>query len=540
MKPNILNTPEKIYDCGEENNWKRLKQKHFEILSKDKSLAQMAVADMQDKGIVIPDILKKFRRYSMSFKETVVAKIAKEQKMKQQINRVANLKKKATDEDIDVKLKLQKNKPAGLDTSSPKSLPESIRPMMSDLKDKITTLKETETKLANTKAELDAKYQEAKDESKIVEKQAEIENLTQNIGKLLFAAKNETFQFQDNLVALTHQVKTVPAKATDKWKFEKVFAKLKELMGNDNAQKFLDNTLNGLQSQATEKVITELNIFSPTQKQQKQSDTSDTNKFIDALKEIYVNLRNYYLDVKKANNIVEEELLAGATAGRKYTLSKKAKMHKKAEYKAEEDVLFEMLQDFEICTPEEISLCQAGWGKNIETAETMLYVRTGLRSIEQLKDDLISSGIDEETVNSYVVGDSEDTEIESEKKVNLKKAKVNKKATVSLEMEIDDYIELLKNEYETSPVDWKTRGSKLLMNEFYEYMETFDGGKVEQPSIVMDNFLINGSFCERATDFTADGEWSNKFEEYNGNWEEFCENEAVIYNDEVACTNLGF
>ena len=70
-----------------------------------------------------------------------------------------------------------------------------------------------------------------------------------------------------------------------------------------------------------------------------------------------------------------------------------------------------------------------------------------------------------------------------------KKAKVNKKATVSLEMEIDDYIELLKNEYATSPEDWKTRGSRMLMNEFYEYMENFDGGKVEQPSIIMDNFL---------------------------------------------------
>ena len=667
----LLITPEKIYDYGEEHNWEGLTDKQYEILMQHRTWTGMAIADMEDKGIVVPDILKKFRRRAMSFKEVVASSITKEQKENKKISRIAKLNKKAEgEEDLDIKLKVQKNKPAGLDTSSPKSLPESIRPLMTDLKDKITTLKETEAELANTKAGLDAQYQKAKDESKIVEKQAEIENLTTNIGKLLFAAKNETFQFQDNLVALTHQVKSVPAKATDKWKFEKVFAKLEELMGKDNAQKFLDNTLNGLQSQATEKVITELNIFSPTQKQMKTSDTSDTNSFIDALKEIYVNLRNYYIDVKKANNILETELATGATASKKqvvtkkaetnlvegkwyrlkglpfdikftgeitedgeavftdrkfrevrfdknfdfvetnrvpmdeegfktlwdwaftnravlrYTLdnmfpedltafskwmnenkteeeikafnekmpldylmkgsSKKAEMHKKAEYKAEEDVLFQMMEDFEICTPEEISLCQAGWGRNIETAETMLYVRTGLRSLEQLKHDLKDSGTDAETVDSYVVGDVEDTDVESKKKVNLKKAKtnkkakVNKKATVSLEMEIDDYIELLKNEYATSPEDWKTRGSKLLMNEFYEYMENFDGGKVEQPSIIMDNFLINGSFCERATDFTADGEWSNKFEEYKGNWEEFCENEAVLYNEDAACTNLGF
>lgn len=262
----------------------------------------------------------------MDLKEIVATKIAMKKQEKNKINRVAKVNKKAAEEeDLDVKLKVQKNKPAGLDTSSPKSLPESIRPLMTDLKDKITTLKETEAELANTKAGLDAQYQKAKDESKIVEKQAEIENLTTNIGKLLFAAKNETFQFQDNLVALTHQVKTVPAKATDKWKFEKVFAKLEELMGKDNAQKFLENTLNGLQSQATEKTITELNIFSPTQKQMKQSDTSDTNKFIDALKEIYVNLRNYYLDVKKANNIIETELATGATASKKNNVVKTSK-----------------------------------------------------------------------------------------------------------------------------------------------------------------------------------------------------------------------
>lgn len=448
--------------------------------------------------------------------------------------------KKAAEEDLDVKLKVQKNKPAGLDTSSPKSLPESIRPLMQDLKGKMATLKETEAELADVKAGLDAKYQKAKDESKIVEKQAEIENLTNSIGKLLFAAKNETFQFQDNLVALTHQTKVVPAKATDKWKFEKVFEKLKSLMGDENAQKFLDATLNGLQSQATEKTITELNIFSPTQKQMKQSDTSDTNKFIDALKEIYVNLRSYFLDVKKANNIIEEQLATGATA------SKKQVVTKKAEYKAEEDVLFEMMEDFEIFTPGEIEVGITVGGRNLETAEAMLFSRTGLRNLTQLKDDLRNGGTDQETLDSYMVGDIEDTEIESKKKVNLKKAKkvnkkakMHKKAAVQLNLEIDDYIELLKDRYESAPADWKTRGGRLLINELYEFMENYDGGKVEIPSIVIDNFLINGDIVER-TEFTADGQSSHLFEKYNGNWEEFCEEEAVIYNDNAACTNLGF
>lgn len=431
----LLNTPEKIYDYGEENNWQGLEQKHYEILSQDASLAQMAVADMQDKELEIPETLKKFRRYSMSLKDVVISKIAKEKIATKKVASATKTLKKKAEEDLDVKLKVQKNKPAGLDTSTPKSLPESIRPLMQDLKGKMATLKETEAELADVKAGLDAKYQEAKNKSQIVEKQAEIENLTQNIGKLLFAAKNETFQFQDNLVALTHQTKVVPAKATDKWKFEKVFAKLQELMGDENAQKFLDATLNGLQSQATEKTITELNIFSPTQKQMKTSDTSDTNSFIDALKEIYTNLRSYFIDVKKANNILEEQLATGTTASKKSNVSKKANVDKKAE--------------------------------------------------------------------------------------NM----------VTMELPLANYMEMLKDRA-------KEIGRSLYLADELEDYFLAVGGNVLEPMTFVDNYLINGEFVEKE-EFTADGNYSELYEEYNGSWEEMCENAAIFYNDEMACLNLG-
>lgn len=590
----LLNTPEKIYDYGEENNWQGLEQKHYEILSQDKSLAQMAVADMQDKGLKIPDILKQFRRYSMSFKEILLSKIAKEKHMTKKMNKKAawsdaekkqvgalddnavgkfNIyqdkageifvtkhklndnfvlmdtaetfddvqekiekdwqdtatyvgydkellndksiwqfadyegnengivdlskdyatEKKAAEEDLDVKLKVQKNKPAGLDTSSPKSLPESIRPLMQDLKGKISDVKEIETQLAARKAELDAKYQEAKNESKIVEKQAEIENLTNNIGKLLFAAKNETFQFQDNLVALTHQTKTVPAKATDKWKFEKVFAKLQELMGNDNAQKFLDATLNGLQSQATEKTITELNIFSPTQKQMKKSDTSDTNSFIDALKEIYTNLRSYFIDVKKANNILEEQLATGATASKKQVVSKKAE----SSYK---DKIYDAID-------------MGG---------------------EKWVADALVKWISEDDAKRFCEI-YELIDVESKKKVKVvKKAEVGKKAEnmVTMELPLANYMEMLKDRA-------KEIGRSLYMADELEDYFLAVGGNVLEPMTFVDNYLINGEFVEKE-EFTAEGNYSELYEEYNGNWEEMCENAAIFYNDEMACLNLGF
>ena len=501
----------------------------------------------------------------MEFKDVIASKIAKEKNTAKKIaSTTKNLEKKAAEEDLDVKLKVQKNKPAGLDTSSPKSLPESIRPLMQDLKGKISDVKEIETQLAARKAELDAKYQEAKNESKIVEKQAEIENLTNNIGKLLFAAKNETFQFQDNLVALTHQTKTVPAKATDKWKFEKVFAKLQELMGGENAQKFLDATLNGLQSQATEKTITELNIFSPTQKQMKTSDTSDTNSFIDALKEIYTNLRAYFLDVKKANNIIEEQLATGATASKKQVVTKKAEVGFFANPETEDEkIAIEVAEEIDAMAEYKLNragLLGRGYSNEEQRREIVDVVK---KAIKPLVENKLKKYLDQPQIMDLVIEHLEDinshptvaaiveittgkeTKLFSSKRHNLKKAKTNKKANISkkasvqLNLEIEDYIELLKDRYESAPADWKTRGGKLLINELYEYMENYDGGKVEIPSIVIDNFLINGDIVER-TEFTADGEASNKFEKYNGNWEEFCEEEAVIYNDNAACTNLGF
>lgn len=442
---NLLNIPEKIYDYGEENNWQGLEQKHYEILSQDANLARMAVADMQDKEIVIPEILKKFRRYSMSFKDVVVSKIAKNKKEEQQINRVATVNKKAAEEDI--KLKVQKNKPSGLDTSAPQVLEGKAKKVFEDMMTAYSNVQEVKADIEKFKAKTDKLIQKKIQKVGLDEKTAKLQELVNKSAKLVSSIENTTFQNADKLGVFVNKTQVVPKKFSDKEKIAKLMEYIDKELGKGRAEQYLKNAENGLQSQATEKAIKELVVFEPT-KQQKTSDTHDEESnidtLIDTMKEVYTNLRNYYLSMVKTNNVIEEQLLptVGATA--------------------------------------------------------------------------------------------------SKKQVVTKKAKVNKKATVSLEMEIDDYIELLKNEYETSPEDWKTRGSRLLMNEFYEYMENFDGGKVKQPSEVMDNFLINGSFCERATDFTADGEWSNKFEEYNGNWEEFCENEAVIYNEDAACTKLGF
>lgn len=80
--------------------------------------------------------------------------------------------------------------------------------------------------------------------------------------------------------------------------------------------------------------------------------------------------------------------------------SKQVKVKKEASYGGysafdgtEEQQLFDLMIEHGIITEDEFSLVTDGWGYNLETAETVLYVRTSLRSLEQLKDDL---GIKEE------------------------------------------------------------------------------------------------------------------------------------------------
>lgn len=54
----------------------------------------------------------------------------------------------------------------------------------------------------------------------------------------------------------------------------------------------------------------------------------------------------------------------------------------------EEQQLFDLMIEHGIITEDEFELVTDGWGYNLETAETVLYVRTSLRSLEQLKSDL--------------------------------------------------------------------------------------------------------------------------------------------------------
>lgn len=117
-------------------------------------------------------------------------------------------------------------------------------------------------------------------------------------------------------------------------------------------------------------------------------------------------------------------------------------------------------------------------------------------------------------------------------KSNMKK----KAATVQIDME--DYIDELYERLQYAHDNWG--GYPSLDEQLFDFIrDVFDGQKVPSVAVVADNFVVNGEYIPK-DEFTADGNYSHTYKKYNGNWEELCENEGILYNDEVCCIRLGF
>ena len=124
-------------------------------------------------------------------------------------------------------------------------------------------------------------------------------------------------------------------------------------------------------------------------------------------------------------------------------------------------------------------------------------------------------------------------EHKTETKICHKKATMEKKAVamVRMELSINDYMDMLDARAQ------EFRGEELpLRDELRDYFIGIEN--VPEPMIFVDNYLINGEFVEKG-EFTPDGNYSGLYEQYNGDWEKMCDNEAVIYNEEMACLRLG-
>lgn len=118
----------------------------------------------------------------------------------------------------------------------------------------------------------------------------------------------------------------------------------------------------------------------------------------------------------------------------------------------------------------------------------------------------------------------------------------HKKTAGTVQIDVEDYIDWLDDRF----IFWEAKSNATqsrntdLREELYQFIrDNSDGMLLKRPSYVVDNFIINGEFIYREW-FSKDGEYSELYEKYNGSWEDLCENEGIIYNDEVCCINLGF
>lgn len=114
----------------------------------------------------------------------------------------------------------------------------------------------------------------------------------------------------------------------------------------------------------------------------------------------------------------------------------------------------------------------------------------------------------------------------------------NQTFNVSIEFIID----ALQSRYDNVKHLWGGDASHALWEQALQMVEECGiGENITSPSIFVDNYLINGEFVDKELDVSYwldyDADELTE-EELQQKWAEYCENNAMLYDDEYAC--LGF
>lgn len=128
------------------------------------------------------------------------------------------------------------------------------------------------------------------------------------------------------------------------------------------------------------------------------------------------------------------------------------------------------------------------------------------------------------------------------------------KMTNLVQVSIDFVIDALQNRYDDVVGKWGCDASEALWEQALNLVEECGlGADITSPSIYVDNYLINGEFinkddhndwldktsfvdyCERHGLNDAEIEDLKQSAMFAEFWDEFCQDNALIYNDEYAC-----
>lgn len=103
--------------------------------------------------------------------------------------------------------------------------------------------------------------------------------------------------------------------------------------------------------------------------------------------------------------------------------------------------------------------------------------------------------------------------------------------TVTISM--DAYLQCLQDRYDNAPSNWKGAADRALFPLLLKLIEdTGVDPEHSDPSEIVDNFLVNGEMVYRED---WDRYYSRVYNKYDGDWEEFCENECLLYDNMYAC-----
>lgn len=116
--------------------------------------------------------------------------------------------------------------------------------------------------------------------------------------------------------------------------------------------------------------------------------------------------------------------------------------------------------------------------------------------------------------------------------------------TRMIEVNAEFVIAALESRYEDVKELWGNTASESLWEQALSLVEDAGLGSCSSPSAYVDNYLINGEFVSKY-DACQNGYISKDKCEYDEDeeqwivtdedWNEYCEDNALIYNDEYAC-----
>ena len=112
----------------------------------------------------------------------------------------------------------------------------------------------------------------------------------------------------------------------------------------------------------------------------------------------------------------------------------------------------------------------------------------------------------------------------------------------TFEVSLDFIINALQARYNNVKDLWGGEASHELWEQaLFMVEECGIGDNVTSPSIFVDNYLINGEFVSKEDDkqwwLDCDSEELSD-DEVNEKWQEYCENNACLYNDNYACLSF--